>query len=97
MSDKALFVMDMPKNGCNDCSVCKEYIFKTICGITGNRVSGNRERGGFPEECPLKPMPDKWEECKYHTKPGTPVPLYRIGWNACIDAISGASNSKNDE
>ena len=57
---KAVLVMDMPENGCADCSICRESFLKTICGITGYSVSGNRERGGFPKECPLKPMPDKW-------------------------------------
>ena len=56
---KAVYVMDMPKNGCMDCDICRSSLFKTICGITGNGVSGNNERGGFPEECPLKPMPEK--------------------------------------
>ena len=53
---KAVFVMDMPKNGCMDCKVYKETLIKSFCGITGKDVYGNHERGGFPEDCPLDPI-----------------------------------------
>ena len=86
MNDKALLVMDTPKNGCANCIVCRESFFKTICGITGNGVSGNNERGGFPEECPLKPMPEK----KKVDLKNTPFVVgQNTGWNACIDGIMG--------
>lgn len=81
--NKAVFVMDMPENGCMDCDICRSSLFKTICGITGNGVSGNHERGGFPEECPLKQMPEKM-----HCTPMNGE-NYEAGWNACIDAICG--------
>lgn len=82
---KAVFVMDMPKNGCMDCDACRDSLFKTICGITGNGVSGNRERGGFPNDCPLKPIPEKKPEyLSINSEKG-----YCDGWNACIDAICG--------
>lgn len=86
---KSVYVMDMPENGCMDCDICRSSLFKTICGITGNGVSGNHERGGFPEECPLKPMPEKKEANVLSISPllkGT-LSEYRKGWNACIDAI----------
>lgn len=78
---KSVLVMDTPENGCMDCAICRESFLKTICGITGNRVSGNHERGGFPEECPLKPMPEKPYYPPIHEE------SYVAGWNACIDAI----------
>lgn len=87
MSGKALFVMDIPENGCMDCAVCKESFFKTICGITGNRVSGNRERGGFPEECPLKRLPEKKNYTVLSDR--SPLGAYGNGWNDCIDEIAG--------
>lgn len=90
---KAVLVMDMPDNGCMDCTVCKKSFLKTICGITGNGVSGNHERGGFPEECPLKPMPEKMQVCGKYPQPDRIVPSYKIGWNACIDEIMGGNNN----
>ena len=81
--------MDMPDNGCLDCSVCRESFLKTICGITGNEVSGNHERGGFPEECTLKPIPEKM-----HCPPMNGA-NYEAGWNACIEAIVGDDSVKD--
>ena len=102
MSGKSVLVMDTPKNGCADCIVCRESFFKTICGITGNGVSGNNERGGFPEECPLKPMPERMildrmrqeaieEDCYDDTNGIDEAYLQgkERGWNACIDEILG--------
>ena len=90
MSDKALFVMDMPENGCADCFICRESFLKSICGITGNGISGNHERGGFPEECPLKPVPRK-KECDLLSL-GNKIRIWKEGWNACIDKILEGCN-----
>lgn len=84
---KGLFVMDdMPKNGCMDCRICRETLLKTICGITGNGVRGNRERGGSPEECPLRELPEKID---YRSGMSLSEMGKMRGWNACIDAITG--------
>lgn len=101
---KAVFVMDMPENGCMDCDICRSSLFKTVCGITGNGVSGNHERGGFPNDCPLKPMPKKKLETilkKYSGHTGMlwkSTCLENKGWNACIDVICGEEkkNEKRD-
>ena len=95
---KSVYVMDMPENGCMDCDICRSTFFKTICGITGNEVSGNHERGGFPKECPLKPVPDKLEVYGKYPQSDRIVPSYKIGWNDCIDAICGEEkkNEKRD-
>lgn len=99
---KAVFVMDVPENGCMDCNVCRSTLFKTVCGITGNGVSGNHERGGFPDDCPLKRMPKKKPEnvlrqCKGSTFGVWEVPdLESKGWNACIDAICGEERMEDD-
>lgn len=85
---KAVYVMDMPKNGCMDCDACRDSLFKTICGITGNGVSGNRERGGFPNDCPLKPMPEKRKRTDY-LDTNFRHPAFDDGWNACVDEICG--------
>lgn len=83
---KSVLVMDTPDNGCMDCKVCVNTLTKTFCRITGKRVSGNHERGGFPEWCPLKPMPEKVE---YKTLMSLSEMGEVRGWNDCIDAITG--------
>lgn len=85
---KAILVMDMPENGCMDCDICREFYLKTICGITGNGVAGNRERGGVPDWCPLRPMPDKKIlNGDVHNVQSMAEEISSASWNACIDAI----------
>ena len=87
---KAVLVIDMPENGCMDCDICREFLLKTICGITGNGVAGNRERGGFPDWCPLVPVPEKITEPIDTDDVGKDYSQGTMdGWNACIDAITG--------
>ncbi|MDY3251234.1 MAG: hypothetical protein SOX32_12915 [Candidatus Choladocola sp.] len=95
MGDKALLVMGMPENGCADCSICRESFLKTICGITGNCVSGNRERGGFPEECPLKPVPERRNGVEY-LEDIFQHPAFDYGWNACVDKILEECKDEKD-
>lgn len=78
---KSVAVIDTPENGCMDCSVCRVKWSKMTCGITGKTVSGNHERGGFPGDCPLKPMP---KPMSYNR-----LDYYAEGWNGCIYEITG--------
>jgi hypothetical protein len=41
-----------------------------------------------PDWCPLKPLPEKFDDEK-ERKLGDFEPLFKIGWNNCIDAITG--------
>ena len=46
-----------------------------------------------PVWCPLKPLPEKMEMIgKYNQEyfqKGGKMPSYKVGWNACIDEITG--------
>lgn len=46
-----------------------------------------------PDWCPLKPLPEKMEMIgKYNQEyfqKGGKMPSYKVGWNACIDEITG--------
>lgn len=99
MSDKALFVMDMPES-CMDCQFCYEYHegIEACCTVTREPSNDDMYRiikedycQGKPDWCPLKPMPEKknfWSE-EHGGK-------FSEGWNACIDAITGEENGKTD-
>ena len=75
---KAVLVIDTPNN-CSECPCCD--------GIEcGNKykgyVDGHLEwNSGRPSWCPLRPLP-----IKYGADIDEP---YALGYNACIDAITG--------
>lgn len=51
--------MKMPKDGCKGCPFAvrlKGFVSHT-CAVNGKLVAGNHERGGFPFDCPLVPVP----------------------------------------
>lgn len=46
-----------------------------------------------PDWCPLKPLPEKMKVTGLYNgeyfKAGGKPPSYKIGWNKCIDAVTG--------
>lgn len=87
MSDKALFVMDMPEN-CEECPFC-DFVDYTcgVFGIIGKNFTYEIPEDGVADWCPLKPMPRK-KECDLLSA-GSKIRIWREGWNACIDKILG--------
>ena len=98
MSDKALFVMDMPES-CVDCQFCYEYHegIEACCTFTREPSNDDMYRiikedycQDKPDWCPLKPMPRK-KECDL-LSPGNKIRIWKEGWNACIDKILEGCN-----
>lgn len=89
MSDKALFVMDMP-DSCDTCILSSvaydsELFEEGECYCILKMKSDGIAEGCKPDWCQLKPVPEK-----------KPVVLDRLdsfgnGWNACIDKITGGA------
>lgn len=83
---KSVLVMDTPEN----CGKCK-FISGFWCrAMNGRRVPNNDV---IPNWCPLKPLPDKMKLTgvygrEYFQSNGK-MPSYKIGWNQCIDEITG--------
>lgn len=85
---KAILVMDMPES----CGTC--YLARIV---NGNRVMCSIDRitsrdmteamENKPDWCPLHPMPEKMQVCGKYPQTDGVVPSYKVGWNACIDAI----------
>ena len=80
-------VIDMPEK----CAWCP---LGRLFGIEGaaecravERV--NRDCESTPDWCPLRPAPQKMQVCGKYPQSDGIVPSYKIGWNACVDAISG--------
>lgn len=94
---KAVLITDMPEC-CADCP-CSFYErdntkLNLICGMKGEDANNV----GKPDWCPLVPMPEKMDICglynaEYYAKGGKP-PSYKVGWNACIDALKGKEKAE---
>lgn len=79
---KSVLVIDTPEK-CDSCM----YIgtFHSFCKINCRDIKDTSVK---PDWCPLKPLPEKFDNEK-DRKLGDFEPLFKIGWNACIDAITG--------
>ena len=51
------------------------------------------EAESIPDWCPLQPLPEKMKVTGLYNgeyfKAGGKLPSYKIGWNDCIDEITG--------
>lgn len=70
---KAILVVDMPKN-CLECSLLK---YDREIGVVCRHTWTGDYR---PSWCPLKPMPERYDEATMREQKG---------WNACIDELIG--------
>lgn len=84
---KSILVIDTPEN-CYDCGIRKGYScggVSVICGI-GKTLPTNLRK---PDWCPLRDLPEKKSENKYHNDYERSV---IDGFNACIDKILKGAN-----
>lgn len=56
--------------------------------IVAEKTITRREYGKRQEWCPLRKLPEKVQVSGTYGKGDTPA-SYKIGWNACIDALKG--------
>lgn len=90
---KAILVMDMPES-CDMCDLCEDSGISCYCGAPSIGENVDDYIVCRPDWCPLRPVPEKMEVCgtynaDYYAKGGKP-PSYKVGWNACIDAITNS-------
>lgn len=99
---KAVLVIDMPER-CIDCP-CHFYSEPClICGVDVNTVEPDKNgeiEDVKPDWCPLRPLPEKKEYKGIDgiTAEKLKTRIYEsnkeslaLGWNACIDAITGGT------
>lgn len=92
---KSVLVLDTPEN-CISCSISRDCsaILETctFCPITGKCVL-DKEAETIPDWCPLKPLPEKMKLTGNYngeySKTGGKTLGYKVGWNACINEITG--------
>lgn len=96
--NKSVFVMDTPER-CVECNFCgHEYTGEgmniecgaSYCCLNAHEVKNIESK---PDWCPLKPLPERMKVTGIYNgdyfKSGGKPPSYKIGWNACLDEITG--------
>ncbi len=81
---KAILVIDMPKH-CSECPVCEVWdvipsVEEYYCTIEKNDVIDKYKK---PDWCPLKPVPEKDEQCYLREFSSG----HKKGWNDCVNYL----------
>ena len=79
---KSVLVIDTPEY----CALCvlRSGVLHPFCRVNNRDITDLSIR---PDWCPLKSFPEKFDDEK-ERKLGDFEPLFKIGWNSCIDAIT---------
>lgn len=87
---KSVLVIDSPE----DCTRCPMLNSVDECILQDEAANVNADTlDELIQTCPLKPLPEKMKLTgKYNQEyfqKGGKTPSYKVGWNACIDEITG--------
>ncbi len=89
---KSVLAIDTPEN-CYSCCLRREPIRN--CPYCAVKLKGIKDSSVKPDWCPLKSLPEKMKVTGIYNgeyfKAGGKPPSYKIGWNACIDEITGGN------
>ena len=89
---KSILVIDTPES-CRSCYLRGFMLALQYCKVESEHIKDTSVK---PDWCPLKPLPDKMKLTgvygrEYFQSNGK-MPSYKIGWNDCIDAITGGNS-----
>lgn len=88
---KAVLVLDEMPESCDDCP-----LFDGVsCSAEGDFIEYG-DSYHKQEWCPLRPLPEHMEVCGRYPQPDGIVPSFKIGWNRCLDAITGGTERKSE-
>lgn len=101
--NKSVLVIDTPEN-CLDCQFCYELDegVEACCSISDDDKDASLmkkidcEYGycqGKPDWCPLKPLPERKEYIVPIDNVESQKDIIAVGWNACINKITGRGDS----
>ena len=86
---KSVLVMETPEN-CYSCYLRRIINDFTFCKVKLRQIEDTNTK---PDWCPLKPLPEKMKVTGIYNgeyfKAGGKPPSYKVGWNACINEITG--------
>lgn len=91
---KTVLVIDAPGMcmGCPFPWPANDYTYICIAAVDNDgdfkQIRDDSYAAKREDWCPLKPLPEKFDGEK-NRKLGDFEPLFKIGWNACIDEITG--------
>lgn len=107
--NKSVLVIDTPKNCYDcpfGSAYCDEFGYVGYCEIADclhydvilmTEEHYDCESKSRPDWCPLKPLPEKMKVTGIYNyaylEAGGKPPSYKIGWNDCIDVITGGGDS----
>ena len=90
---KSVLIIDTPES----CRSCYLRGFTLNLQYCRGKLKDIKDVSTKPDWCPLKPLPEKMKvNCIYigeYFKAGNKPPSYKIGWNKCIDEITGGGDS----
>ena len=89
---KSVLVIDTPES-CRSCYLRGFTLALQYCKVESEHIKDTSVK---PDWCPLKPLPDKMKLTgvygrEYFQSNGK-MPSYKIGWNDCIDEITGGNS-----
>lgn len=82
---KSALVIDTPKS-CENCYMLSHNYCNFQCLIAGELIEKSTNK---PDWCPLKPLPEKKEYIVPIDNVESQKDIIAVGWNACIDEITG--------
>ena len=89
---KSVLVMETPERGCISCPIGQNdsncRITRIYCPIV-EETAFNEEAETVPDWCPLKPLPERKEYIVPIDNVESQKDIIAVGWNACIDKITG--------
>lgn len=92
---KSVFTIQTPER-CEDCPCIgiSAGCHVGYCKLAG-KINSDYHVKIIPDWCPLKPLPEKMKVTGIYNyaylEAGGKPPSYKIGWNDCIDEITGGN------
>ena len=89
---KSVLVIETPES-CRSCYLRGFTLALQYCKVESKHIKDTSVK---PDWCPLKPLPEKMKLTgvygrEYFQSNGK-MPSYKIGWNDCIDEITGGDS-----
>lgn len=87
---KSVLVIDTPE----DCALCvlRSGVHHPFCRVNNRDITDLSIR---PDWCPLKPLPERKEYIVPIDNVESQKDIIAVGWNACINAITGGEDSND--